>query len=84
MSTFLCTMEQADNKYTMFVTLTYNDKCMPKMKPVLSSSSSVFNVYKFYGVTPNIYGYNELLATYVDDKKDPIVPVILKKENLNC
>lgn len=84
MSTFLCTMEQADNKYTMFVTLTYNDKCMPKMKPVLSSSSSVSNVYKFYGVTPNIYGYNELLATYVDDKKDPIVPVILKKANLNC
>lgn len=40
----LCSMEEHDHKYCMFVTLTYSDKYIPKALPVYDASNNIYRI----------------------------------------
>ena len=40
----MCSMEEQDHKYCMFVTLTYSDEFIPKALPIYDSSNNIYRI----------------------------------------
>lgn len=52
---FLCSIEEQDNRFALFVTLTYNQQYLPKVKPVLvKNENGAYCGYLLANATPRL------------------------------
>lgn len=79
-NTMLCSMEQADCKYAMFCTLTYNTEFLPVMRVVKRVKTNRLTECEMYADTKRLPEYGKHLASYLS--YDGEIDRILDKANL--
>lgn len=77
----LCSLEEQDNVYCAFVTLTYSNRFIPVCKPIFNPSDNCYDIVDFderVGAVGTVFGRD-----YVDAHKSPFyMDKLLKKINL--